>query len=200
MAQKPSALLITGTSHVGKTTLARDMGRALGWAAISTDTLGRHPGRPWPTVRVPVAEYYASLSPETIQWFLKVHYQNMRPRLEQVIETRLADGARFVLEGSALRPEMIARYLGEGVMGVCLHASAVLLRRRIHGASGYDDLGPDHRVLVDAFLERSLRDSVDLMAEAQRCGLHCINVGESDALKDFRQELYDSAVMGSGPR
>lgn len=79
MTNRPSVLLIFGTSHVGKSTLANRLGEALGWQMTSTDSLARHPGRPWPEVKAPVAEYYSSLSDETISWFPRAHHENMRP-------------------------------------------------------------------------------------------------------------------------
>lgn len=72
MERAISGILIAGTSHVGKSTFAARLTKALGCSLISTDSLARHPGRPWPTVRPAVAEFYSSLSPETIHWFLKV--------------------------------------------------------------------------------------------------------------------------------
>jgi cytidylate kinase len=40
-------LLIGGSSHLGKTTLAQSLASYLGWNYCSTDKLARHPGRPW---------------------------------------------------------------------------------------------------------------------------------------------------------
>ena len=62
-------ILISGTSHVGKSTLAEKLAERLGWAGMSTDKLGRHPGRPWLAIPAPVAEFYSRLTPETIHWF-----------------------------------------------------------------------------------------------------------------------------------
>ena len=62
----PRVVLIGGTSHVGKSTLSESLAARLGWTRISTDTLARHPGRPWKPApeKVPdhVAEHYLSLS------------------------------------------------------------------------------------------------------------------------------------------
>ena len=40
-------VLIGGTSHVGKSTASELLAGTLGWAHVSTDSLARHPGRPW---------------------------------------------------------------------------------------------------------------------------------------------------------
>ncbi len=47
MASEIKVLLIGGTSHVGKSTLAARLASSLGWSTRSTDQLARHPGRPW---------------------------------------------------------------------------------------------------------------------------------------------------------
>ena len=44
---QPWVLLIGGTSHTGKTTLAQSLAQQLDRDCISTDSLARHPGRPW---------------------------------------------------------------------------------------------------------------------------------------------------------
>lgn len=68
MQEQPLGILVGGSSHVGKSTFARTLASTRGWELISTDDLGRHPGRPWPSVRPQVAEYYASLTDETIHY------------------------------------------------------------------------------------------------------------------------------------
>ena len=40
-------ILIGGTSHAGKSTLGLSLAEKLGWDYLATDSLARHPGRPW---------------------------------------------------------------------------------------------------------------------------------------------------------
>ena len=54
-----AVVLIGGTSHVGKSTVARALATSLGFRHVSTDRLARHPGRPWTTTRPHVREHYA---------------------------------------------------------------------------------------------------------------------------------------------
>ncbi len=105
---RPTGLLIFGSSHVGKTTLAERIGQATAWPVLSSDKMARHPGRPWPVVRAPVAEYYERLTDETIYWFLRTHYENMWPLIGRAIDAERQAGRHFVLEGSALRPDYLA--------------------------------------------------------------------------------------------
>jgi len=108
-----STILIAGTSHVST---------RLGWQAISTDSLARHPGRPWPGIPAPVEEYYTALSAETIHWFLKVHHQNIWPLIRPMIDSSSHTGNPAIFEGAALRPEFISPLLGSTVAGFLLHA------------------------------------------------------------------------------
>lgn len=103
-----SIILISGTSHVGKSTLAGLLSEKLHCEAISTDSLARHPGRPWPGIPAPVEEYYRQLSAETIYWFLKVHHQNIWPLVRGLIDSKTGTGNIVIFEGAALRPEFIA--------------------------------------------------------------------------------------------
>ena len=47
MDEDTRVILIGGSSHTGKSTAAREIAGRLGWSHLSTDSLARHPGRPW---------------------------------------------------------------------------------------------------------------------------------------------------------
>ncbi|KGD99273.1 MULTISPECIES: hypothetical protein [Rhizobium/Agrobacterium group] len=193
MEERLSGILIAGSSNVGKTTLARRLADALGWRMISTDSLGRHPGRPWPQVRKPVAEYYSRLSPETICWFLKVHHENMWPRLEQIIKEESGAERRFVFEGSALRPEYIAPLVSEKIAGVCLYADADFLQARMRSEAKYGEADDVSRGLIDKFIERSLRDNSEMRASAKEHGLEAIDAADPDAVAGLFDRLTSRA-------
>ncbi|MEK1850498.1 MAG: hypothetical protein AAAC48_01095 [Phyllobacterium sp.] len=44
-------ILIGGSSNVGKSTVADALAEKLGRCCVSTDSLAKHPGRPWPQKR-----------------------------------------------------------------------------------------------------------------------------------------------------
>ncbi len=188
-------ILIAGSSHVGKTTLARRLSEALGWETISTDGLGRHPGRPWPTVRPSVAEFYERLEPETIYWFLRVHHDNMWPILKPLITGRAAVQKTLLLEGSALRPESIAPLLSDVVTGICLYADADFLREKMRGEAGYCRADGITRALVDKFIERSLRDNTEIHRAAIEHGLRIVDVADPEAVEDIFAELVGAARL-----
>ena len=108
-------ILIGGSSHVGKSTLADSLAAKLGWTQISTDKLARHPGRPWQPEpqQVPdhVAEHYLSLSVHELIEDVLHHYKvNVWPQVEAIVTATATDTSkeRIIVEGSALWPEFVA--------------------------------------------------------------------------------------------
>ena len=158
-----SALLITGTSHTGKSTLAARLGATLGWPVVSTDALARHPGRPRPIPRPHVAEMYERLSVETLHTLLLHHHANMVPVVRQALRQR-----PVIVEGNALRPELYAPDLAPGARMACLTAPDDVLRARIRASSDWATRTPRHKAQIDAFIARSLCDNAALASSAQR--------------------------------
>ena len=100
-------ILIGGSSHVGKSTLADSLAAKLGWAQISTDKLARHPGRPWQPEpqQVPdhVAEHYLSLSVRELIEDVLHHYKvNVWPQVEAIVTATATDTSQldFIHSGS----------------------------------------------------------------------------------------------------
>lgn len=189
MRQDPAIILISGTSHVGKSTLAGKLARTLGWKSLSTDSLARHPGRPWPAVRREVAEFYEGLGAHTIHWFLKVHHENLWPRIRTEIEAALQAGTPLVIEGAALRPEYVATLEPGRLSAVLLHADDAFLRARMLLESGHAEAAPRVARLIETFIERSLRDNRDLLDAARATGLRCVDAGVSGALETLAEEF-----------
>jgi 2-phosphoglycerate kinase len=174
-------ILIAGSSHVGKSTLAEKLAHELDRRPIATDNLARHPGRLWPKVRDPVAEYFTHLSSDTIHWFLKVHHENTWPLLRQIIDAHLKARDPFIMEGSALRPEYIASLDRKSFATIFLFANGDLLRERMRDAAHYDDANEVTRSIIDKFIERSLRDNSEMRASATRLGIQVLNVAAPEA-------------------
>jgi 2-phosphoglycerate kinase len=194
MAQPISAISIMGSSHVGKTTLASLLSDRLGWNIISTDRLARHPGRPWPTAHPAIAEYYANLSSETIYWFLRIHHENMWPGVKQKIEAEVLAGKPFVIEGSAWRPEYIARLDSVEMAAVCLYAEADFLRDRIRSKAQYNEADQFQRLLIDKFIARSLRDNAEMRVTAQKLGVPIVDVADTTSIDDLFKILVERAL------
>ena len=121
MATVPKVILIGGASHVGKSTTAASLATSLGWKHISTDSLARHPGRPWKSApeKVPdeVAEHYLSLSVDELIEDVLHHYRvNVWPQVKAIIASHLNDP-------SAARPLQNYRHsrVGERFSGRNVH-------------------------------------------------------------------------------
>ncbi|WDZ75129.1 AAA family ATPase [Ensifer adhaerens] len=189
MQQSALGILIGGSSHVGKSTLAGALARSLGRELISTDALGRHPGRPWPSLCPQVAEYYASLTDETIHWFLKVHHENMWPRIRQIIESHRQRAQPFVLEGAALRPEYVAQLESGSIIALFLHADDDFLRRRMTDEARRDETYEQKAGIIDKFIERSLRENREMLEAARTANIRCVDVATPGALDALVREF-----------
>lgn len=189
MTEKPTGLILTGTSHSGKSTLARQIGDATSWQVLSTDQMARHPGRPWQTIPAAVQEYYLRLSDETIHWFLQIHHQNMQPLIRQKLEELYKTRQGFILEGAALRPEYITNWPTENALVCCLYVKENVLRERIKQASAYNQQKPDTKIMTDKFLERSLRENEAFANAAHKHNIPLADTSHFTSLQDLTTRL-----------
>ena len=209
--RKARVLLIGGSSHSGKSTLASSLAPTLGWECMSTDGLARtdtstadggsrwsdsrgfwnHPGRPWrvgdSVIRPHVVEHYQTLSANELIDDVLLHYRSMWPDIEELIRRHATDPQTeyLILEGSALWPESAMAGLEiEGVTGLWLTASDDLFQDRIYASSEYDTLKGDERTLVEKFLQRTIAYNERMLQAVTRRGLARVEVDatEPDAL------------------
>lgn len=182
-------ILIGGTSNAGKSTLAGHIAARLGWVHVSTDSLARHPGRPWRRApdEVPphVAEHYLGLTVEELMDSVLAHYRRIWPLSEALILRHVDDvsAERLVLEGSALWPELVAGLRGPGVAAVWLTAEPALLADRIRRESLYEETDQRGRQLIDKFIERTWRYGRDLAGELTRLGLASVPVHDGSTVE-----------------
>jgi 2-phosphoglycerate kinase len=136
-----------------------------------------------------VAEYYSRLSDDTIHWFLKVHHENLWPRIEQIIEDRRRRPEPFVLEGAALRPEYIAPIEVGDVSPVLLYGENDLLRQRMIEGSRCENAARTSADIISKFIERSIRENDELLKAANEIGIRCVDVAVPGALDALMQEF-----------
>lgn len=189
-------ILIGGTSHVGKSTLAANLAARLQWPVTSTDDMARHPGRPWPDPPPQVDEFYAGLSPETIHWFLKVHHDNIWPLITQRLASAASRHKTLILEGSALRPERIASLRSPEMAGCLLHVSPERLVERMQANAAYEEQGRSRRRIIDRFIDRSLRDSNDLHESARRNGVVIFDAEQPDLMETVLEQFGRGIATG----
>ena len=74
-----NVILVGGSSHVGKSAMSKALASKLGWDHVSTDSLARHPGRPWKPApeKVPehVTRHYLCLSVDELVEDVLHHYR-----------------------------------------------------------------------------------------------------------------------------
>lgn len=196
-------LLIGGSSHIGKSTVAGSLARRLGWDVTSTDSLARHPGRPWRVgdreVPAHVDEHYSSLAVEELLIDVLAHYRRLWSGIQAIITKRMQDGASagLILEGSALWPESVAELNLEALRAVWLTGSDDLFRNRIYRGSGFERASPHERLLIQQFLDRTILYNERMMAVINRLGLTSIKVEEHDAPQELSERIL--ALSGGVP-
>ncbi len=186
-------ILIGGTSHAGKSTLAAEMAQRLGWRCVSTDSLARHPGRPWrdgPDFVPPhVVEHYLDLSLDELMQSVLRHYDSM---WDAHILPLINAPDRLVMEGSALLPERIAPLLSDEVRAVWLVGSDGLIERRIKAESDYENRDASGRVLIDTFTVRAQAFNRFIADEVARLKLPKIDVAAEDLSAQLSAALHVS--------
>jgi len=188
---KVRVLLIGGSSNVGKSTLARSLATRLGWSHISTDHLARHPGRPWrsdsQTIPSHVAEHYLSLSVDELIKDVLRHYKGMWPNIESIIVEHATNCSTngLIMEGSALWPESVATLNLDTVAAIWLTASNSLFETRIFSASQFDNAKGHDKIMIQKFLERTLRYNELMMGAISRLGLVSVNVESISSLDEL---------------
>ena len=156
-------LLIGGTSHVGKSTLAKHLSASWGWQHLSTDQLARHPGRPWRQDRTQlssdVTNHYSTLTADELIDSVCEHYRaNVWPIISALVRSHLNNSFEpcLVLEGSAILPELAFEAGFDRTRCIWLTAPDDLIAERIRKSSDFDGRSADERKLIEAFLERTL--------------------------------------------
>jgi 2-phosphoglycerate kinase len=130
----------------------------------------------------PVTEFYLRLMDDAIHWFLRVHHENMRPVIREIIKAAREAGSGFILEGAALRPEYRSDWeIGEALV-ICLHAERDALRERIERESAYSQQSDLIKITIDKFVERSVRENEALVKGAIR---HKVLLPDVTDLKNF---------------
>jgi 2-phosphoglycerate kinase len=185
-------ILIGGTSHAGKSTLAQALAEQLGWQYRSTDYLARHPGRPWAMppneVRPHVAEHYLTLSVDELITDVLRHYrETIWPMANPLIESHATDPNedRLVLEGSALWPEQVAGLSFDNVAALWLTASPSFLQERMYTESQYAQKNPREKKMIDQFLRRTVVYNERMLTLVKQLELPYLDIEQCDSLADL---------------
>ena len=170
-------ILIGGTSNVGKSTLGQTLAAKLRWRHISTDSLARHPGRPWRVgpAAVPghVAEHYLSLNVDDLLADVLRHYQRLWPDIAAMVTLHATDRSteRLIVEGSALWPESVATLALDSVGAIWLTGSNDFLQSRIYAESRFDHASDQEKAMIQKFVGRTQLYNECMMAAVKRLRL-----------------------------
>ena len=183
LSNQTRTILIGGSSHAGKSTLAQYLATKLNWNYRSTDKLARHPGRPWIQANkkfIPqhVMEHYQNLSAEELFVDVISHYEiNVLPQVEKIVRSEEC----LIIEGSALYPELVKNLVGEdGVKAIFMTGSEQLFRNRIYHESNFDNVSDEEKYLIEKFIQRTLLYNQRMIESVENLGFTYINV-ESDS-------------------
>ena len=190
-------ILIGGSSHVGKSALADHLGSKLGWRHVSTDSLARHPGRPWryklKTVPEDVADHYLLLSVDELIEDVLRHYRSMWPRIRTMVTRHAADPSteRLILEGSALWPESVATLDLDQIAAIWLTAGTEVFETRIHKNSRFEESDVREKKMIQKFLERTQLYNERMMEAVNRLGLVSMEVEPTSSLEELSDRYLD---------
>ena len=180
-------ILIGGSSHFGKSTVSESLAATLGWAHVSTDTLARHPGRPWKPapekVTDHVAEHYRCLPvDELIEDVLRHCRVNVWPKVEAIVASHSNDTSTtgIVLEGSALWAEFATSLDFDKIAAVWLTASEEFFAKRLHVGGLHSSKSPRERMMIDKFLERTLTYNARMVDAVSQHGFILVDVLQSN--------------------
>jgi 2-phosphoglycerate kinase len=177
-------ILIGGASHTGKSTLARSIAAHLNWNYCSTDTLARHPGRPWQSkssdIPKHVIEHYQILSADELVQNVLDHYRkNVWQSIEDIVTSYATEisSENMIVEGSALLPELVINLDIDNILdSIWLTASNEFLRERIYLASQYETKSPFEQMLIDKFWERNCLLNDRIIDAVDQLGLVRLNI------------------------
>ncbi|CAN7148917.1 AAA family ATPase [Phyllobacterium sp. LjRoot231] len=190
-------ILIGGSSNVGKSRVARALAEKIGWRCVSTDSLAKHPGRPWRQTnkKVPdhVAEHYLSLKANELLESVILHHRKMSPLVAELVRVTVNDAGlgKLVLEGSALWPFITSGHRLKEVGAVWLTASPDALRSRIYEGSGFLTANEQNRGMISRFLERTLLFDRKTAALVSEHGCRVLNVDEYKTTEELIGGMVD---------
>ena len=188
------AILIGGSSHVGKSTLGKSLSNKLDWNYISTDSLAKHPGRPWinantKVIQDHVVKHYKYLSVKALLLDVLSHYQqNVLPQVETLVRDNISNlsNKHLIIEGSALYPEFVVDLVNiKNVRGIWLTASGLTLQNRIYKDSNFYNVSQEDKYLIQKFLARTILYNRRIKKDLEDLKLEYIDVESVTTLDEL---------------
>lgn len=189
-------ILIGGTSNVGKSTISEFLGDDLGFDLLSTDSLAKHPGRPWRTIpkEVPlhVRKHYLNLSTKELVDSVLTHYDSLWTRISEIIKSHLSNGQNLIIEGSAILPSTWDLQSKGKVFAFWLTSADKFLLERIRCTSNYFKKEDEDKLLIDKFYDRTILFKRTVLGEVSNSNMRVIDVDNLKAIDDIVDEIKNS--------
>ena len=167
------------------------MAERLGCSYLSTDSLARHPGRPWRTStkhKIPehVVEHYSKLAVEELFEDVLRHYRRVWETVEEIIALYINQPAYecLIIEGSALWPEFVAAQNYQHIESIWLTAGNDQFQDRIYRESNYEQVPSAEKYLIDKFLKRTQYFNQKMKVEIHQRNMKCVEVSFEDMPKE----------------
>ena len=154
----------------------------MGWSFLSTDSLARHPGRPWrknpEDIPRHVVEHYSTLPVDALFDDVLRHYRNVWSNVKKIIALYLDDLScgQLIIEGSAIWPEFVADYHAPNTRSIWLTATNDQFQERIYRESDYERVSEPEKYLIGKFLKRTQFFNEKMMAVIHQRNLLSIEV------------------------
>jgi len=185
--------LIGGSSHSGKSTVAKTMANKMGWSFLSTDSLARHPGRPWrknsKDIPKHVVEHYLTLSVDELFEDVLSHYRRVWSNVEAIISMYTNDPSygRLIIEGSAIWPEFVADHIAPNTRSIWLTAENDQFQERIYQESNFERVSDSEKYLIEKFLKRTQLFNEKMMVVVIQRNLMSIEVDDTISSDDVSE-------------
>ena len=195
-------ILIGGSSHTGKSSVAKIMSERLGYSFLSTDSLARHPGRPWRTSakrKIPehIVEHYSKLAVEELFDDVLRHYRRVWETVKEIIALYITHPAyeRLIIEGSAIWPGFVAGQNYQNVESIWLTAGKSQFQDRIYRESDYEHVSNVEKYLIDKFLKRTQYFNQKMMAEIRQRNMKCIEVSVTQTPMEVAEMCLKMVIL-----
>lgn len=199
-------ILIGGSFNVGKSTVAGTIAQKLSWRCVSTDSLAKHPGRPWPNkrekVRDNVLEHYQNQKANELVESVILHQRRMSPLIAELVRStaKAAGTGNLVLEGGALWPFITGGYRPKEVAAIWLTAGVETLRARIQKTSGFLTADQKGKAMISMVIERTLLFEEKTAQLVSDHGCPVLNVDKFDTTEQLIAEVLSNLESAASQR
>lgn len=199
---EPKVILIGGAPGAGKSTLGREVARALSITSLGIDDLlaaakavttpASHPGLHVMSTTDYVT-YYTTSTPDQLIADATTQHEATWPAIERVIRNHAAFGSPIVIDGWAMRPGKVAQLGLDNVSSVWLVADPAVLVEREKRNVDFVRNSPDPEGMLENFLARSLWYNELIREQTTALGLRVLHQDGTASVEDLCAQTFERA-------